>query len=70
MQPMRMWAFRRPDGSILADSSFTSEADAWCIGLGWPSDGEIEEAKARGFRVMMVSVLPAADPALDPALAP
>lgn len=33
-----------------------SEADAWMIGLGWPSDAEIEEAKRRGVRVAQVEI--------------
>jgi len=46
------WIAIRPDGSVLADSSdFRTEADAWRIILGWPTQYEIDDARKRGFRV-------------------
>lgn len=51
------WAFVKPDGHILVDSSFTDEAHAWQVGLGWPSEEEIADAKKRGFRVIQVTVI-------------
>lgn len=52
----KIWALLKPDGSILADSSFKSEADVWMIGLGWPDKAEIEDAKRRGYRAMRVDI--------------
>ena len=54
---LQTWAFIKPDGHILLDSQFETEADAWQIGLGWPGQQEIEDAKARGYRVIRVSVI-------------
>lgn len=46
----------RPDGSFLIDSEFSSESDAWMIGMGWPGVDEIETAKADGYRVALIEV--------------
>jgi len=54
---IRAWAIVKPDGEILLDSEFKSEADAWKICLGWPGDGEIEEAKINGYRAVLATVI-------------
>lgn len=51
-----VWAFIRPDGNVLADSTFLTEEDVWRIGLGWPSNLEIEEAKRLGYVVRQIEV--------------
>ena len=52
----RVWAFIKPDGSILADSDFKDEREAWVVGLGWPTRGEVKEAKKKGYRVVEVTI--------------
>jgi hypothetical protein len=54
---IRSWAIVKPDGEILLDSEFKNEADAWQIVLGWPGDGEIEEAKKNGYRAVLATVI-------------
>lgn len=56
-QVFQSWALIKPDGHILLDSQFETDADAWQIGLGWPREDEIEDAKKRGYRVVRVSVI-------------
>ena len=51
------WAFVSGDGSMTADSGFTSPDAAWKIGLGWPDEEDIQEAKKRGCRVCRVRVM-------------
>lgn len=51
-----MWAIVWPDGGVLADSNFRDEAHAWTIALGWPSDEEIADAKARGYKALQLQV--------------
>jgi hypothetical protein len=53
---MKVWAFIRPDGTILADSTFATADDAWRVGLGYPPPEEIEEHKRLGYRVEQVDV--------------
>ncbi len=38
----------------------TGEAAAWAIGLGWPSQEEIDAAKARGIYAAPVGLVPRA----------
>lgn len=52
----KAWAFVNDRGSVIAESGFNRAADAWRIGLGWPDDQEIEAAKARGCRVVRVTI--------------
>ena len=54
--PMEAWAFIRPDGSYLVDSSFFDEKQAWMIGLGWPTPDEIEHRKKEGYKVKRIKV--------------
>jgi hypothetical protein len=42
------WAIIKPDGHIVLDSTFDSEARAWQVVLGWPPEEEIEHAKKTG----------------------
>lgn len=57
------YAFIRDDGSFLIDTNFESEVDAWDVGLGWPSQAEIDAAKAKGARVVWLDVeIPEAKP--------
>ena len=51
------WCVIRPDGSVLVDSHFKNEANAWQVALGWPDDEEIEEAKAKGYRAAVVTII-------------
>ena len=51
------WGVIRPDGSVLVDSHFKNEANAWQVALGWPDDEEIEEAKAKGYRAEFMTVV-------------
>ena len=53
----KAWAYIRPDGSFLVDSSFTDEAHALAVGMGWPTEDEVAQAKAQGFRAQLVTVL-------------
>ena len=53
----KCWAIIKPDGNVVADSTFDSEHAAWFVVLGWPSDDEIEDAKRRGFRAARVTVM-------------
>lgn len=50
------WAMIFPNGAILADSAFKNTADAWKVGLGWPSEEEIERAKKSGHQVKWVKI--------------
>lgn len=52
----QIWAMFRPDGTFLADSDFKNEMDAWKVGLGWPSESEIEDAKKQGYRVVLCTL--------------
>lgn len=54
--PIEAWAFIRPDGSFLVDSSFEDEKQVWMVGLGWPSLDEIESFKKSGYRVERLKV--------------
>lgn len=49
-----MYAVIWPDGRILADSTFKSEADALKIALGFPDENDIGAFKAAGGRVETV----------------
>ncbi len=40
----------------------TDEADCWCVYLGWPDAEEIADAKARGLKVLPLTLT--YDPAL------
>lgn len=53
-----VYAFTDPmrNDFILADSMFKNPKQAWSVGLGWPSDQEIEIAKKRGCRVVKVLI--------------
>ena len=51
------WCVIRPDGSVLVDSHFKNEANAWQVALGWPDDEEIEEAKTKGYRAAVVTII-------------
>lgn len=56
-ETIRAWVIIKPDGDIVLDSDFKSELDAWKVGLGWPSDDEIEQAKKDGYRAVMATVI-------------
>lgn len=45
------------DGKLLLDSNFRDEAHAWTVGLGWPTQEEIECQKQEGARVVRGMVL-------------
>lgn len=51
------WGVIRPDGTVLVDSHFKNEATAWQVALGWSDDEEIEEAKAKGYRAELFTVV-------------
>lgn len=46
-------------GMVVADSGFSTQSNAWKIMLGWPDGEEIEEAKARGDKVIRVKIIAA-----------
>jgi len=50
------WAFVDDRGGVIAESGFNRSDDAWSVGLGLPDDQEIEAAKARGCRVVRVTI--------------
>jgi hypothetical protein len=50
------WGWKRPDGSIVVDSSIKDEESAWQIALGWPDALEIEQAKRDGWVVQRFAV--------------
>ncbi len=54
--PIRLecYAFIRPDGSVLCESTWDTPRPAWHIGLGWPGGEGILEAKRTGYRVVKV----------------
>jgi hypothetical protein len=60
---MIVWAYFDEAGRVLADSTFADEAEAWRVALGWPTGGEVMEAKARGCRVVRVMVEEVSDDA-------
>lgn len=49
------WGFIR-GREAWADSSLLNEDSLWKIKLGWPSDAEIESAKAAGASVELVQI--------------
>lgn len=49
------WGFIR-GREAWADSSLSNEDSLWKIKLGWPSDAEIEAAKAAGASVELVQI--------------
>jgi hypothetical protein len=53
---MKVWAFIGPDGTIMADTEFKTEADAWWSELRCRSPEDIEEYRRRGYRVERVEV--------------
>lgn len=55
------WAVCWPDGRMLADSTFTDEAHAWQVALGWPSAEEIAYAQAQGVVACRVTVKPVSE---------
>jgi hypothetical protein len=55
-EPIEAWAFIDADGKALADSTFETAETAWRVGLGWPTRGEVEHAKAQGCRVVRVQI--------------
>lgn len=50
------WALIWPDGRLFIDTEAACPADCWRVGLGWPNDAEIAEAKAKGVRCVLVKV--------------
>lgn len=55
-QKVGCWAYVGSDGRFCADSDFKTEDDAWRIMLGWPTHGEVRQAKADGDKVVWVEV--------------
>jgi hypothetical protein len=51
-----VWTAILHDGTLIADSSFSDEAHAWQVALGWPSDEEIAEAKRLVDRVVRATI--------------
>jgi len=56
------WALIWPDGRLFVDTDGSCPADCWKIGLGWPDAAEIEHAKAKGVRCVLVKVRAPAAP--------
>lgn len=50
------WAFVDEHGNMIAESGFRGAAHVWRVLLRWPDDQEIETAKARGCRVVRVTI--------------
>lgn len=50
------WAFVDEHGNMIAESGLRCAADVWRVGLGCPDEQEIEAAKARGCRVVRVTI--------------
>jgi len=50
------YAFLSENGEIIADSGFNTAGSAWRVGLGWPDQNEIEDAKKRGAEVFQVTI--------------
>lgn len=50
------YAYISHNGLVVADTDFDTPERAWKVGLGWPSDEEIEEAKKRGARVVKARI--------------
>ena len=50
------WAIVWPNGKVLVDTTFDSEAMAWQVALGWPDDEEIAHAKSNGVKAMRVRI--------------
>jgi hypothetical protein len=53
---IKAWGIVFPDNFIMVDSNFTTEARAWRIALGWPSEEEIERAKRNGHRAVLLTI--------------
>ena len=51
-----VWAVVKPDGDVLAEGGFKTEADAWAIALGWPSPEEVEHRKREGYFAVKATV--------------
>lgn len=54
-QQWECWAYVSPKGRLITDTRDT-EAQAWCFGLGYPGEAEIQAAKQRGARVIRVRI--------------
>lgn len=55
------WAIIYPNGEVLVDTKWASEEHAWQTALGWPDLEEIEDAKAKGYKCVRVTILMAED---------
>ena len=53
---MESLAFVSPDGSMDVDTELTTEEQIWSVFLGFPDEGEIQEAKRKGYRVVRVRI--------------
>lgn len=55
-EKIETWAIVFPNNRVVADCDFMDEAHAWTVALGWPSDEEIEDAKRKGYRAMLLTI--------------
>lgn len=53
---IRPYAITEPNGNLAYLGLHESEDDCWRIFLGWPTVGEVREAKARGLECVRVIV--------------
>jgi hypothetical protein len=52
------WALRREDGSVVVSIGHdVDEAKIWRVGLGWPTEEEIDWAKQHGARAYRCRLL-------------
>lgn len=52
------WCVVDPNGKVEISSNWVTEDDAWRIRLGWPTRGEVREAKLNGWRCIRVAITP------------
>ena len=50
------WCVVDPYGKVEISSDWKTESDAWRIRLGWPTRGEVQAAKADGWKCIRVSI--------------
>lgn len=51
------WCVIDPQGNVEISSEWKTEDDAWRVRLGWPTHGEVKDAKASGWRCERVSII-------------
>lgn len=56
------WAVVLPSGQVVVDvNPGASEDDLWRIALGWPTRGEVRQAKEQGGRAIPCRIVEALD---------